>query len=123
MRRILQIWYLLAFLSLVPFQNNTWDCGVFVCRYAYAVYQLRRRNFTYKDAGLRVDKQSKKKGAFYQLITEGSEFQFDMRDIARFREEYKILIERLSEIFLQWRKSQETKTTERTATAASLTAN
>ena len=31
----------------VPTQDNSFDCGVFVCRYASAIYQLRERNFTY----------------------------------------------------------------------------
>ena len=100
----------------VPYQNNTWDCGVFVCRYAYAIYQLRNRNFTFQDAGLGSPNKSKKNkrkrmGAFYQLITNGDEFNFDMDDIARFREEFKILIERLSKLYIdmKWIEKEQQK--------------
>jgi hypothetical protein len=82
---------------------------VFVCRYAYAVYQLRQRNFTYEDAGLRSDdskKLKKKKGAFYHLITADDEFDFDMDDIVRFRDEFKVLIENLSKLFLDMKQAE-----------------
>jgi Ulp1 family protease len=106
------------FCRTVPYQNNTWDCGVFVCRYAYAIHQLRDRHFTYKDAGMYCDSGDKKtKQAFYHLITDGAEFDFDMSDIARFREEFKILIERLSDTFLQWKKTEKAEQRELKASA------
>jgi hypothetical protein len=91
----------------VPYQDNGYDCGVFVCRYAYAIYQLRQRGFTYSDAGLCCDSEEEKKSAaFYHLITEGSEFDFDMDDISLFRDEFQTLIERLSEIHTRWKKEE-----------------
>jgi hypothetical protein len=37
--------FILVLSLSVPYQNNCWDCGVFVCRYAYSVYALRDRDF------------------------------------------------------------------------------
>lgn len=93
---------------LVPYQNNTWDCGVFVCRYAYAVYELRHRHFTYEDAGMYCEESTQGAGqrAFYDLISDSAEFNFGMKDIARFRKEFKILIERLSKIYLRFKKKE-----------------
>jgi hypothetical protein len=87
----------------VPLQNNTWDCGVFVCRYAYAIYELRHRDFTYGDAGMYCEEGEVARGetsrAFHDLISDGAEFDFNMADIARFREEFKTLIERLTNMY------------------------
>jgi len=30
-------------------QNNGYDCGVFICRYAWSMYQLRDQKTTYSD--------------------------------------------------------------------------
>lgn len=90
------------FCPKVPLQNNTWDCGVFVCRYAYAIYELRQKEFTYGDAGMyTVGGVATGSGsrAFKDLISDGAEFDFNMEDIARFREEFKTLIERLSALY------------------------
>ena len=89
---------------LVPYQNknNRWDCGVFVCRYAYTIFELRNLNFTFGNGGMQCGSEDeKKKKPFYHLITEQEEFEFDMQDIKRFREEFKTLIEQLSGIFLK----------------------
>jgi len=86
---------------VVPSQNNTWDCGVFVCRYAYAIYQLRDRSFTYSDLNGGTP--------FFDLITSGSEFDFNMDDIVRFREEFKTLLERLSELFVRRKREEKNK--------------
>jgi hypothetical protein len=65
----------------VPYQDSTWDCSVFACRYAYSVYQLRDRVFPFKEMQLvhgEID-----------MITNGPEFDFGMEDIARIRLEMK----------------------------------
>jgi Ulp1 family protease len=36
----------------VPKQTNGYDCGVFICRYAYALYQARFTPITYVDLHL-----------------------------------------------------------------------
>ena len=97
-------------MATVPLQNNTYDCGVFVCRYAHAVYELRHRNFTYADAGMYcTDDDDGRRGttskAFKELISDSAEFDFNMDDIARFREEFKTLIEKLSTIYLKMKNA------------------
>ena len=91
------------FIISVPLQNNSWDCGVFVCRYAYAIYELRHKDFTYGDAGMHCQEGGVARGpasrAFRELISDGAEFDFNMEDIIRFREELKTLIERLSPLY------------------------
>jgi len=94
----------------VPLQNNTWDCGVFVCRYAYAIYELRDRDFTYGDAGMHCEETDIISGsssrAFQELISDGAEFDFDMADIARFREEFKTLIIQLSRLYAKAKSAE-----------------
>jgi len=84
------------FSPTVPMQNNTWDCGVFVCRYALAIFKLRNRSFTFRD----VHGNS----PFSRLVTGGAEFDFDMDDIVRFRGEFQTLIENLSRVWTKWKR-------------------
>eukprot|EP00563_Minutocellus_polymorphus_P004411 CAMPEP_0181044106 /NCGR_PEP_ID=MMETSP1070-20121207/13080_1 /TAXON_ID=265543 /ORGANISM="Minutocellus polymorphus, Strain NH13" /LENGTH=1161 /DNA_ID=CAMNT_0023122511 /DNA_START=127 /DNA_END=3612 /DNA_ORIENTATION=+ len=74
----------------VPYQDNSWDCGVFVCRYAYALYLMRNKQITYEAAGL------ENRPYFLDLITKSPEFNFNMVDIGRVRDELKELITNLS---------------------------
>jgi hypothetical protein len=74
-----------------------------VCRYAYAVYLLRHRSFSYRAANA-VDEGGKKR--FQELITESPAFSFAMPDIARIRDEMKTLIEGLSRLYLPWKTFQ-----------------
>ena len=84
--------------TLVPYQENVCDGGVFVCRYAYNLYMMRHLKFTWVDFIER----------FKSMITRGPAFQFDMEDIARIREEIGTLINKLSEIYLAM-KAEEKK--------------
>eukprot|EP01082_Thalassiosira_pseudonana_P012513 g11502.t1 g11502 contig5:1019505-1021842(+) len=74
----------------IPYQENGCDCGVFVCRYAYGLYLMRRQLFTPEDIN----------DNFKGMITNGSAFAFDMKDIARIRGEFATLIDRLSPKYL-----------------------
>ena len=80
----------------VPRQNNGSDCGVFVCRYAFAMFQLRHRKFDYKDAGLENPTAA---GPFSDLITNGEEFDFNVDDIQRIRSDFKTLIKNLHPLY------------------------
>lgn len=81
----------------VPYQDNSWDCGVFVCRYGYAIYRLRGRRVTYAD---RDDR-------FQSLITDNHEFDFDREDIVRIRGELAQLVDNLSSLYKEWKKLEE----------------
>lgn len=78
----------------VPYQDNSWDCGVFVCRYAYSVYCLRNEEFCRNEDWYERD------------LTSRREFKFDMVDIERLRENIRVLIQRLSKIYIPWKEDQ-----------------
>jgi hypothetical protein len=99
----------LSNLTIVPRQNNGSDCGVFVCRYAFAMFQLRHLKFSRRDAGLeKMDNERKtsrrqrnapRSQAFSDLITNGKEFDFNVEDIQRIRNEFKTLIRNLHPMY------------------------
>ena len=79
---------------------------------------LRRSAFSYREAGA-----FEKGRRFKALITESPEFDFDMNDIDRIREEMKTLIQELSKVYAPWkqeqdRKEKEEKSAKRAAKAA-----
>ena len=82
----------------VPTQKNGWDCGVFVCRYAFALYSMRDRDITFGDA-----KKDQYGIPLERAITESDAFQFDGSDIVRIRKELDFLINKLSEIYKRWK--------------------
>eukprot|EP00592_Proboscia_alata_P003477 CAMPEP_0194371010 /NCGR_PEP_ID=MMETSP0174-20130528/19348_1 /TAXON_ID=216777 /ORGANISM="Proboscia alata, Strain PI-D3" /LENGTH=1104 /DNA_ID=CAMNT_0039148789 /DNA_START=158 /DNA_END=3472 /DNA_ORIENTATION=- len=75
----------------IPYQSNGWDCGVFICRYAYGLYQRRDRLITCKDL---------ENGHFKEAITDSPEFDFSSDDIKRIRREMLALIGGLSDIYI-----------------------
>ncbi len=81
-----------------------------MCRYAHAIYELRYRDFTYRDAGMYCSEYESGRGAtskaFKELISDSAEFDFNMEDIARFRDEFKTLIEKLSGIYLKMKNAE-----------------
>lgn len=87
-------------LAVVPYQNNTWDCGVFVCRYGYAMYLLRSHGF------LLDNKRKDRLSIIQDIIDSDDAFKFDMQDIARIRNEMMTLIERLSSIYEKWSETK-----------------
>jgi hypothetical protein len=88
------------FMLSVPLQNNGWDCGVFVCRYAYGLYRLSEAEFTYELAEL---KGNDNELGFPNLITKSEFFSFDMEDIVRIRVNFQKLIQRLCPIYSSWK--------------------
>lgn len=87
----------------IPYQNNSWDCGVFVCRYAFALYKLRNISFSF---------QEYRQDCFRSLITNSEPFQFDMKDITRLRQEMKALVENLCTAYVPWKSEQDRKAKE-----------
>ncbi|CAB9506597.1 Sentrin-specific protease 7 [Seminavis robusta] len=82
----------------IPYQNNSWDCGVFVCRYAYSMYALRGQPFNRGNqwfAKNLIDNEYTKC------------FSFRMGDIARLRLDILKLVGNLSGIYLRWKKLEE----------------
>jgi len=96
----------------VPFQTNGYDCGIFVCRYAYALYRLRHLKFLHKEVfstavlGSPTRFRCKKKNAFKSLITNGQDFKFEMEDIDQMRSDFKKFIQKLSPIYRQWKNGK-----------------
>lgn len=90
---------LVAISLLVPYQDNSWDCGVFVCRYGFAIYMLPDRNVTYAHRNEAVP--------FGSLITNSEEFNFDGSDIVRIRAELATLLNNLSALYKEWKKADD----------------
>jgi Ulp1 family protease len=74
----------------VPKQTNGYDCGVFVCRYAYALYQARFTPITYVDLHL-------EKPPLKTAITQSNFFNFDDLEVTLLRTEVGVLNSDLKE--------------------------
>ena len=90
-----------------PWQDNGCDCGVFVCRYAYSLFQMRHQCFSQFDLSDGCD----------DLFLYKNLFVFDMADIARIREEMVTLIRNLSKVYLRLKKEEKGKKKSKSATA------
>jgi len=81
----------------VPQQPNGYDCGVFVCRYAYGLLHLRQSSFSYRDAGVQeITNKMHQLPLFQNFIRRSGQFDFAPNEGDRMRCEMRILIERLS---------------------------
>lgn len=87
----------LTYFFPVPYQDNSWDCGVFVCRYGYGLFRLREYSVTYRD---RIE-------GFRTFITDNEEFDFDREDIVRIRREMATLLDNLSALYKEWKKAND----------------
>ena len=76
----------------VPKQTNGYDCGVFVCRYAYALYQARFTPITYVDLHL-------EKPPLKTAITQSTFFNFDDLEVTLLRTEVGVLIDNLAKVY------------------------
>ena len=85
---------------IVPFQTNSWDCGVFVCRYAYALFHMRGEFISVK---LLVDPES---SGVWRNFTQLPEFQFDELSINPMRAKMRELINRLSREYKKVRDAE-----------------
>jgi Ulp1 family protease len=87
---------ILALIGAVPYQDNSWDCGVFVCRYAAALQARRKDLFTFQD----------KSENFKKSVTRHPLFNFTMDDIAQLRQEVAALIDRLSILYKRQKEKE-----------------
>jgi hypothetical protein len=87
---------------VVPYQDNSCDCGVFVCRYAYGMYRLRAMPFTY-EAVTPAEGADTTGISFEGIITNNPAFDFNRKDVSRIRKEIMSLIEGLSNIYTRWK--------------------
>lgn len=82
---------------LVPYQDNGWDCGVYVCRYGLGLFAiLLNKDVTYRDA----------RDNFRELITKSAEFRFRPRDIVEMRQSMANLLENLQKLYWPWKERQ-----------------
>ena len=72
----------------MPEQKNSYDCGVYVCRYAYNMYLMRNRSFK------KADIDSK-----FKYISNSAVFKFTEQDIIRIRLELNKLVERMTIVY------------------------
>ena len=85
----------------VPQQDNGYDCGAFVCLFQYGMYALRDVAFSFDDFDVALDgSKFRQENVGKALITDSEAFNFDAKDIARFRVEYQLLIKKLSNVFV-----------------------
>jgi hypothetical protein len=80
-------------------QRGHCNCSVFVCRYAYSLFQIRHQNFNYYS----------EKSTFKTLIAMDPAFQFKQSDMESFRNKIATLIGNLSKIYLMSDKIKCTK--------------
>ena len=81
-------------LAIPQFLNrkNGFDCGLFVCMYAYAMYQIRHRHISYSDVYL---SQTPCKEA----VTDSTFFKFNSEEITRLRQQIGQLLDYLSTVY------------------------
>ena len=69
-------------------QKNTYDCGVYVCRYIYNMYLMRNRSFK----GVDIETN-------FTYISESAEFKFTDRDINLIRLQLNTLFEKMTTLY------------------------
>jgi Ulp1 family protease len=83
--------FIYLFILSVPFQTNKYDCGVFVCHYAYALYQVHCNHIQYADIYL-------EKPPLKTAISENQFFQFDGTEITTMRCQFGVHLDRLHDL-------------------------
>eukprot|EP00814_Leptocylindrus_danicus_P021932 CAMPEP_0116004258 /NCGR_PEP_ID=MMETSP0321-20121206/502_1 /TAXON_ID=163516 /ORGANISM="Leptocylindrus danicus var. danicus, Strain B650" /LENGTH=1022 /DNA_ID=CAMNT_0003472539 /DNA_START=186 /DNA_END=3255 /DNA_ORIENTATION=- len=98
------------FTPKIPYQDNSWDCGVFVCRYAYALYTMYLKGVRIRQKDIRAPAKFKERKILENdVITKSVAFDFDMPEIRMMRDDMKKLVTKLSRVYL---KSKETPNSE-----------
>lgn len=88
-----------VFTPTIPYQDNGCDCGVFVCRYAYNLFQMRNNCFSQFDMA----------DDCRDLFQDRGLFKFGMKDIARIRGEMVTLIRNLAKVYQRMKKLEKAK--------------
>lgn len=88
-----------VFTPTIPYQDNGCDCGVFVCRYAYNLFQMRNNCFSQFDMA----------DDCRDLFEDRGLFKFGMKDIARIRGEMETLIRNLAKVYQRMKKLEKAK--------------
>jgi hypothetical protein len=79
-------------LHTVPKQNNAVDCGVYICKYALALHQLRFLPITYQHLYLTDPPLS--------VLTNSSSFDFTHHTITQLHQNMAKLVQNLSTLYL-----------------------
>ena len=79
----------------MPQSSNLIDAGMYVCRYARAIYHMRNTRITYENSGVEG------RGPYFRdLITDSDEFNFESNNIKNMGKEMKSLMGRLLAMLL-----------------------
>lgn len=78
----------------VPIQNNGYDCGIFVCRYAFNIVNLVHQTLNMRDIC---------SNGLSDYITNNDLFQFDQNDISKFRGELYDIVTELTKLYCEHR--------------------
>lgn len=89
----------------VPMQNNSWDCGVFVCHYLFSMMSLQDTSFSVNKRKFQNKRNSSK--MLKEWITNKDSFQFTSQDIVDFRAQLACLVRELSNKESQPEQQQE----------------
>ena len=79
-------------MTLVPQQKNGYDCGLFVCRYAYAIFKIRDQFFNQLDI-------ASSKLLLKDEIIYNEHFRLNQEFIDQFRIQLKQLLQNLSDVY------------------------
>jgi hypothetical protein len=84
----------------VPYQDNGWDCGVYVCQYGFGIYAifLRGHVVTYANIG-------DCRHPFCALISESHDFHFKVFDIVCFWQDLGTSLKKLSISYKEWKEA------------------
>ena len=78
-----------------PRQENSWDCGAFVCYYFFSMMSLSNSYFSAKKRAFTNKRKASK--LMGEWITKQDPFQFGMKDIFQLRKQLAILVSDLSD--------------------------
>ena len=96
---IYSILFLNYSLLIVPCQANGFDCGVYVCHYAYSLMCIRHTNFCFETLSGSEDPCCISPRGLTEVITNNAAFKFHQSDITLLRKDMKNLIRKLAVLY------------------------